>query len=266
MVTLFSVISLGFFLGMRHATDPDHVIAVSTIVDQEPTLKKASLVGIFWGVGHTATIVFFGGIVILFSIVIPPALDMSLELGVAAMLIFLGIINLKGFNQWLRQTFRSSKNKTNTHSDLHHSHHHRHGDYIHSHAHGHEPEAHGHDKDDLPTTWLDKKFGHWKFYRFIRPVIIGVVHGFAGTAALMLMVVPMIQNAYLAMLYLLLFGIGTITGMMLITAAIALPFIYSSEKSPIFNRTNLRMVAGLFSLGFGIFLVYEIGFVRGLFI
>lgn len=264
MVTLFSVISLGFFLGMRHATDPDHVIAVSTIVDREPTVKKAAWVGVFWGIGHTITILLFGGVVILFSIVIPPALDMSLELGVAAMLIFLGLLNLKGFNLWLRNTFgQRQKQKP---SDLHHAHHHRHGDYIHSHPHGHFPDQHGHDKDKVPTTWLDRKLGHLWFYRFMRPVIIGVVHGFAGTAALMLMVVPLIQNSFMALIYLLLFGVGTIIGMMLITSAIALPFVYSSERSVIFSKTNLRMIAGLFSLGFGLFLVYQIGFVEGLFL
>lgn len=264
MVTLFSVISLGFFLGMRHATDADHVIAVTAIIDKEPSVKKAAWVGVFWGVGHTLTIFLFGGIVILFSIVIPPKIGMSLELAVALMLIVLGYLNLRGFKQWLRSMFDS--NRDDKESTLHHAHHHLHGDYIHTHPHGHHPEQHGHDEDKVPTKRLDRWFGNSRFYQYIRPALIGVVHGFAGTAALTLMLIPMIQNASLALVYLLVFGLGTIIGMMLITAAIAVPFVYSEKKSPVFNKQNLRMAAGFLSLGFGLFLFYQIGFVEGLFL
>jgi high-affinity nickel-transport protein len=263
MITLLSVISLGFFLGMRHATDADHIIAVSTIIDKEPSVKKAAWVGVFWGIGHTLTILVFGGIVILFSIVIPPKVGMSLELGVALMLIFLGYLNLRGFKKWLHNTFSSAGRKEE--SKLHHAHHHRHGDYIHNHPHGHHPEQHGHDEEAVPTTKLDRWFGDFRFYQFIRPALIGVVHGFAGTAALTLMLIPMIQDVTLALIYLLVFGVGTIIGMMLITAAIAVPFIYSTKTSPVFNKQNLRMAAGFLSLGFGLFLFYQIGFVDGLF-
>src|SRR5437867_11755151 len=91
MITLLSLISLGFFLGMRHATDPDHVIAVSTIVTRQPTLRAALLIGILWGIGHTLTIVVVGAAIILFSIVIPPRLGLTMEMAVALMLVVLGL-------------------------------------------------------------------------------------------------------------------------------------------------------------------------------
>ena len=228
MITLFSIISLGFFLGMRHATDADHVIAVSTILDRQPSFKKAAWTGIFWGIGHTLTILVFGGVVIIFSIVIPNKLAMSLELVVALMLIALGYWNLKGFKKWVHINFSGRSEKEGR--DFVHTHPHRHGDFIHSHPHEHQPERHGHDEEQVPTTWLDRKFGHLKFYQYIRPVVIGVVHGFAGTAALTLMLIPMIERAWIALVYLLVFGLGTIMGMMLITAAIAVPFIYTKES------------------------------------
>lgn len=248
---------------MRHATDADHVIAISTLVDREPSVKRAAWLGVFWGIGHTLTIAVFGGVVILFSIVIPPKLGMSLEMAVAVMLIILGYLNIKDFRQWLRIRFGNLQKEG---SDLYHTHPHRHGDYIHSHPHGHDPESHGHKEREVPTRFLDRKFGDFQLYSYMRPLLIGVVHGFAGSAALTLMVIPLIQDVVSALIYLLVFGLGTITGMMLITAAIAVPFVYTTGQSMIFSRRNLRIVAGLFSLGFGFFLVYQIGFVEGLFI
>ncbi|PVW14642.1 HoxN/HupN/NixA family nickel/cobalt transporter [Marixanthomonas spongiae] len=264
MTTLFTVIALGFFLGMRHATDPDHVIAVSTILDKEPSLKKASKIGIFWGIGHSFTILVFGGVVILFSIVIPEKLSMGLEMGVAFMLIILGLWNLRGFQKWMNINFGSKANKSN--DGYVHSHPHSHGDYIHTHPHGHNPENHGHKAKDVPTSKLDKKFGHNKIYHNLRPVIIGVIHGFAGTAALTLMIIPLIKSAWMALIYLVIFGLGTIVGMMLITGAIALPFVYGKGKLAIFNTSNLRILAGTASLLFGMYMVYEIGFAQGLFL
>src|SRR5207302_3661217 len=97
MMTLFSFLLLGFFLGMRHATDADHVIAVTTIVSRERTIRHAALIGITWGIGHTLTMLLVGGAIILFGIVIPPRFGLSLELSVGLMLILLGILNLRSF-------------------------------------------------------------------------------------------------------------------------------------------------------------------------
>src|SRR5947209_6096268 len=97
MIAVLSLTLLGFFLGMRHATDADHVIAVSTIVTRQPTIRAALLIGSLWGVGHTLTIVAVGGAIVLFTIVIPPRLGLTMEMAVALMLIVLGMWNLTGF-------------------------------------------------------------------------------------------------------------------------------------------------------------------------
>src|ERR1700690_2735400 len=96
MITLISIIALGFFLGMRHATDPDHVVAVTTIVSRQRSVRAAGLVGAMWGLGHPVTILLVGGAIILFSVVIPPRLGLGMELAVAVMLVVLGAMNLVG--------------------------------------------------------------------------------------------------------------------------------------------------------------------------
>src|SRR4029077_8381770 len=96
MTTLFAILLLGFFLGMRHATDPDHVVAVTTIVSRERTLLHAALIGALWGLGHTLTMLVVVSAIILFKGTIPPRLGLSMELSVGFMLILLGILNLTG--------------------------------------------------------------------------------------------------------------------------------------------------------------------------
>ena len=258
MTTLLSILLLGFFLGMRHATDSDHVVAVTTIVSRQRSVSSAALTGMFWGIGHSVTLLVVGGAVILFGIVIPERLGLGLEFCVALMLILLGLLNL-------RSTLRSLRNiKTRVdHDHHHHEHVHLHGDYVHSHHHGHETESHGHADDAVPPARLDRWFGRLRFYQALRPVVIGVVHGLAGSAAIALLVVPIIHNPVWAMAYLVIFGIGTIAGMMLITAAIALPVTYSTRFE--FLHQHLGTAAGALSLAFGLFLVYQIGFIDGLF-
>ncbi|RIK59066.1 high-affinity nickel-transport family protein [candidate division KSB1 bacterium] len=260
MITLISFMFFGIFLGMRHATDADHVIAVSTIVSRERKMSSAALLGMFWGLGHSLTIFFVGGTIILFGIVIPPRLGLAMEFSVALMLIILGVMNLGGLLRWMRG------NVTATHQHEHsiHDHPHRHGDYVHSHPHRHAPEIHGHDENATPQAWLDRVFGRIGFYQILRPIIIGIVHGLAGSAALALLVLTTIREPLTALAYLLVFGLGTIAGMMLITAALALPFAYSAGRFASANR-HLAMASGVLSLIFGLFLAYRIGFVEGLF-
>jgi ABC-type nickel/cobalt efflux system permease component RcnA len=260
--TFLSVLLLGFFLGMRHATDSDHVIAVATIVSRQRRVGGAALTGVWWGIGHSLTMLVVGGAIILFGLVVPARLGLSLEFCVALMLIFLGLLNLSGF---LRKTRGSiAANRGDAHHALAHEHPHQHGDYVHTHPHGHAPEAHGHRDAQTPAAWLDAHFGGQRFYRAVRPMLIGVVHGLAGSAAVALLVLPIIQNPVWAMAYLGIFGVGTIAGMMLITAAIALPFLWTASRSHGVHRW-MGAATGALSLGFGLFMVYEIGFVQGLF-
>jgi high-affinity nickel-transport protein len=258
MIAVLSLTLFGFFLGMRHATDPDHVIAVSTIVSRQPTIRGALLIGSLWGIGHTLTIVAVGGAIVLFTVVIPPRLGLSMEMAVALMLIVLGMWNLTGFLEQIRR-LRSlglgSAGRIHAHS-------HKHGDYVHSHPSGLGSEQHGHD-EQRPVAWLDRQLGGLGFYQVLRPLLIGLVHGLAGSAAVALLVLALIKNPWWAIAYLVLFGIGTIAGMMLITAAIGAVLAYASARSSRVER-YLRVASGLLSLGFGLFLAYQIGVVDGL--
>jgi high-affinity nickel-transport protein len=259
MVSLLSIIALGFFLGMRHATDPDHVIAVTTIVSRQRSIRRSALIGAFWGLGHTLTILLVGAAIILFKLVIPPRLGLSMELCVALMLIVLGMMNVVSF---LRSAPGADLERGGSSTSTH-SHAHRHGDYIHSHPHRHVPERHGHRPDQTPLAYLDRMFGRVGFYNYIRPLVVGIVHGLAGSAAVALLVLTTIRSSNWAIAYLLVFGIGTIAGMMLITMSIA-STLHLFAGSHRFSR-GLAMASGLLSLAFGIFVAYQIGFVDGFF-
>jgi high-affinity nickel permease len=272
MVNFVSIIALGFFLGMRHATDPDHVIAVSTIVSRERQIAKSAWIGVFWGIGHTLTIFVVGAGIILFGLVIPPRIGLSMELAVGVMLILLGAMNVASFFRGLpgvdsqeRMVPRhgdGTRRKSRSQSQVIHSHAHSHGDYIHSHPHGHGPEAHAHVPEQNPVAWLDRMLAGLKLYRPFRPLIIGIVHGLAGSAAVALLVLATIRDPRLAIAYLLVFGIGTIAGMMLITMSIASSFRLVSGGLK-FSR-GLALASGLISLGFGLVVAYQIVAVNGL--
>ena len=255
MLTFFSIVAVGFFLGMRHATDPDHVIAVTTIVSRQRNLFKAAMTGVFWGIGHTLTIFVVGTIIILFDVVIPARIGLSMEFSVGLMLIVLGIMNVVAF-------VRSARSISPQEAGVVHQHPHTHGDYVHSHAHGHAPEQHSHNQ--TPLTWLDRLFGRIGLYRQVRPFVVGIVHGLAGSAAVALLILTTIRNPHWAMAYLLVFGVGTVGGMMLITMSIASTFNFFGKRNPRFSQ-RLGLASGLVSLAFGVFLAYRIGVANGLF-
>ena len=262
-----AILALGLVLGMRHATDPDHVIAVSTIVARYRKAGSAALIGALWGVGHTLTIFLVGCGIILFRWVIPPRVGLSMEFAVGLMLIVLGLMNLRGFlgsATDAASAVRKSPPENSPHAHPHpHPHAHAHGDYVHSHVHGHEPEQHPHAADRTPVAWLDRHAGDLGSYQLLRPLIVGVVHGLAGSAAVALLVLTTIGDPRWSVLYLLVFGLGTIAGMMLITTAIALPFAYTAGHSARWNQ-GLRLASGLLSLAFGLFIAYQMGIAHGL--
>lgn len=260
MTSLLAICVLGFFLGMRHATDPDHVVAVTTIVSRHRTAAGATMIGALWGVGHTLTILVVGAGIILLGWVIPPRVGLSLELSVGVMLIVLGLMNLTGVLRRITESVTPPAAAPGTA----HAHPHAHGDYVHTHPHGHEPEAHPHAPDQTPLGRMDRRLGGLGVYQAVRPLIVGVVHGLAGSAAVALLVLTTIGNSAWSVLYLLVFGAGTVAGMMLITAGIAWPFAHAGAR---FARVphGLRVASGVVSLVVGLALAYRIGVVDGLF-
>jgi cytochrome c biogenesis protein CcdA len=224
---LLTILTLGFFLGMRHATDSDHVVAVSAIVSREKSVRAASLIGALWGIGHTFTIMLVGGAIILFGIVFPARVGLTMEFSVALMLVVLGAMNVMGFRQDVRE-LRAG------------------------HAHPHQRPIQDEDADK------SSRLGRY------RALIVGTVHGLAGSAAVALFVLSTIRNAAWGILYLFLFGVGTIAGMVLITSALAAPLVYTAHRFSAWNR-HIGWVTGAVSVALGLFLVYQIGFVDGLF-
>jgi high-affinity nickel-transport protein len=205
-MTPLAVLGLGFVLGMRHATDVDHVAAVSAMAGRERTLRGALGLGTLWGMGHTLTVLLVGGAMVLFGVVIPERLGLTLELLVAVMLVALGMLNFSNAPR---------------------------------------PDVH-----KVP---------------FARPIIVGIVHGLAGSAAVALLVLATIRDAYSALAYLVLFGLGTVLGMALLTAAITMPLAAATKRFGSADRYVVRAL-GLVSIAVGVGLAYRVGFVDGLFL
>jgi ABC-type nickel/cobalt efflux system permease component RcnA len=256
MFSFAAILILSFLLGMRHATDPDHVVAITTIVTKQRGIAKAALIGAFWGLGHTFTIFVVGTMIILFQVAIPPRLGLSMEFAVAAMLILLGILNLTGTLRWLQERFTpgtqvSIASTPRSERDL---------------AKTQIVGTSGTPKltGDTPKDAPDGVFRGVGLYNVLRPLVIGIVHGLAGSAAVAFLVMTTIRDSWWAIAYLLLFGVGTIAGMTVITAVIAMPFAFTIKRFSGWNR-GMAVASGLLSLGFGLFLSYQIGVVDGLF-
>lgn len=199
-----TAIMLGALLGLRHATDADHVVAVTAIVSRERSLGRAAWIGALWGIGHTLTLVVVGGAIVTFRLVIPPRVGLGLEFGVALMLILLGFANLRA-------------------------------------------------RDDAPTERTAA-----------RPLLVGLVHGLAGSAAVALLVLATIRGTFEALAYLLVFGLGTIGGMIVVTVLLAAPAMYAGARVVRLQR-GIRLAAGALSIAFGVLLARELIVEGGIF-
>jgi ABC-type nickel/cobalt efflux system permease component RcnA len=231
-VSLLSIVALGFVLGIKHAIEPDHVIAVSTIASQSKKLLRSSLAGVFWGIGHTATLFIVGIILIVMKDKIPEKWAMSLEFLVGIMLVYLGITTLRSF-----------KNK--------HVHKTEHDGEEHKHFHSHKPNGeheHTHQHNNVD---------------YFRSMLIGLVHGLAGSGAMVLLTMSTVKSVWEGAIYILVFGAGTVIGMLFFTTIIGLPFVLSAKKLSL-NITLTRMT-GVISTGYGIYYMYNLGVTEGLF-
>jgi ABC-type nickel/cobalt efflux system permease component RcnA len=238
-ISTISILFFGFVLGLKHAVEADHLAAVSTIVTERKSLLSSIIVGGIWGLGHTISLFAAGVFVLLLDFQISERVEGFLELGVGIMLIFLGL-------NVMRKILRGGTLHFHTHAHGGHTHAHPH---IHEHARSANDEPHSHAE---PHTHHESSLSP-------RPLIIGLVHGLAGSAGLMLIVLPTIQTRYLGLLYIIIFGIGSIGGMMLMSFLVSLPLRLTALR---FSRINalLRCLASLASIGLGLWIVYEKGF------
>nr|AUN37229.1 nickel transporter UreH [uncultured bacterium] len=229
-VATLTLLGFGLLLGLKHAIEADHLAAVSTIVTQRKSVWSASIVGGLWGIGHTISLFVAGLAVIFFHFEIGERAEQTLEFCVAIMLIVLGI-------DAIRRLIKGGQIHVHSHS---------HGEVVHFHPHTHGTET-AHD--------LEKTSGHSHAVSKIgfRPVIVGMIHGLAGSGALMLLVLTTISSPMAGLLYILVFGIGSIMGMMLMSLLLGLPMYLTASRFR-FMDVTLRLGAGAFSLALGVWL------------
>ncbi|MFS0635409.1 urease accessory protein UreH [Mesobacillus foraminis] len=212
-VGLLSILSLGFILGIKHAVEPDHVIAVSTVAGQSKKLSTSALTGVFWGIGHTATLFLAGVSVILLKGEIPEKWAMSLEFLVGIMLVYFGV-----------SAFLSLNNR-------------------------HQGSQSHHVKSpEVP---------------YGKSIFMGFIHGLAGSAAMILLTMSTVSSIWEGVLYIMIFGAGTIIGMLCFTTIIGIPFILSTKNINL--NTGFARLTGLISAVFGFYYMYNLGVTEGLF-
>jgi len=214
---------LGFVLGLRHASDPDHIVAVSTIVARHERPWLSAAVGAVWGLGHSVTIVAVGAAIVLLQLAVPARVGLALELAVGLVLVALGVRNLRDAGE--RRGRR-----------------HGHGHAVAGGAAGSSPAR------ALPA--LARSFG------------VGLVHGLAGSAAVALLALAAMPTPAAAIAYLAVFSLGTVGGMVAISLGLGFPLAFAARRPEL--RRWIVAGSGALSLAFGVWLVYEIGFVQGL--
>ncbi|MBV8773435.1 MAG: high-affinity nickel-transport family protein [Deltaproteobacteria bacterium] len=258
-------ILLGLTLGMRHATDPDHVIAVTAILSRERRFFSAIRIGLVWGFGHSATVLAVGMAIIFFKLKMPARLGLTLEFAVAVVLILLGARAAKESLALLAKKLCISSSKEATIVVHSHSHTHDVRGLTHTHEHVHIHSAPGsenlasHDhliSPGIPETMSGRSIG--------RAFVVGLVHGMAGSAAIALLVTAAIPSPWLASIYMIIFCVGVMIGMILVTAAVGGPFVMLAERLA-GTHQRITRAAGWLSFGFGVFLAYQIGVVEQLF-
>jgi high-affinity nickel-transport protein len=253
---------------MRHATDPDHVIAVTAILSRERRLAAATRIGVIWGLGHTLTVLAVGAAIIIFKLAVPVRLGLAMEFAVAITLILLGLGTVGSLMRRIASRVFGTpppyaKDLTEDLPDelVVHSHIHVHDGAAHRHPHVHGANADFHREHVLASGALPPLAARRPL---LRSFGVGLVHGLAGSAAIALLVLSAIPDPLWATLYLVIFCSGTIIGMGLITTAIATPMIVAARRM---SSLHQRLVtgSGLLSFGFGLFLAYQIGIVDRLF-
>jgi len=238
---MIEILLLGFLLGMRHAMESDHVAAVASLVTKSPSMRESLRLGSMWGLGHTVTLFTFGSAVMLLDQMIPERMAMMLEFIVGIMLVALGIDVIRRF---VRERV--------------HLHAHRHADgTLHFHAHAH---AHAHSDKETHSLSVHKDLGHEHMHagRFpLRALLIGIMHGMAGSAAMIVLTLQTVHSFAMGMIYIALFGLGSIGGMAALSMVIMLPLRHSASR---YTRLHqyLQFGIGAATMILGISMMLEI--------
>jgi hypothetical protein len=232
-VSITAALGLGFVLGLRHALDADHVAAVSALATEERTVLSSCLLGTFWGAGHTLALMAAAVVVVAFKLTIPPEIERGLELVVAAVLVLLG-------GQVLLRCLAGAV----------HTHAHAHGGQVHEHPHTHRPHP--------VQAEVGHRHRHLRLLRLGgRPFLLGIVHGMAGSAALMLLTLAAIPSVVGALVYVLVFGLGSTLGMLVLSGLMGVPLALSASRSRV-AQMLLKVLAGSASLLLGLWIAYEL--------
>ncbi len=210
---------LGFLLGIRHAFEADHLIAVTTMVTENRNALKAALIGTFWGIGHTTTLFLVGLLVLVFKLTITKELSTIFESLVGVMLVLLGI-----------KVLTSIRDTVHVHPHIHQG-----VEHIHLHVHGSDTKSH-------PPHQ--------------RSFLVGALHGIAGSGTLMILILSTIRSLSGGIFYILLFGLGSIIGMTAMSFVVGLPFVFSTGKFVGIDR-YLKSIAGIVSIIFGVYLIWS---------
>ncbi len=225
------ILTLGFALGLRHATDADHIVAVSTLLSDGGGARRGAKIGAFWGAGHLLTIFAIGSVLVLLRVKIPSRVEWVLELMVALVLIALGVSTI----------YRCLTGRF-------HFHQHQHGGREHAHLHFHASQASHEHTGHSP-----------QFSSHRAPLLLGMAHGLAGTAGLALLVLTSIPTRTLGLLYLIVFGLGALAGMaafgLLLGGALSLPMTRATNRMKWLN--GMRLLAGASSGALGVVLVFR---------
>ena len=235
---IWTTLLFGLLMGLRHALEVDHVAAVASLAARSGEARRIVGLGALWGLGHTLTLFTFGMAVLLLDAVIPQRLALSLELAVGVLLVILGG-DIVGRMILARVHF----------------HVHRHADgvrHFHAHSHagerGHDPARHEHvHPQGLP----------------LRALVVGLVHGMAGSAALILLVLQEMDSVLLGLVYMALFALGSVFGMAALSTVIAVPLAYSARRLTLAYNWMQGLI-GLATLALGTKVLYEVAVVKGL--
>ena len=237
------ILLLGLVTGLRHSIEADHVAAVlSVVASNRKNIKRASMLGAIWGLGHTTSLFVAGLVVLLFAVNISDTISDRLEFGVGIMLLFLGVTTFTGWS--IGKVFKGLRRRKSSSSSLSSSHdhiHHHQGNVVHSHRHVHDDE-HGH--------------GH-------KSLIIGMIHGMAGSGALLIIVLSTINSIPLGLAYIAIFGAGSIGGMVGISTLMGIPFVKLSNSPKI--SMALRYAAAITTLAIGAGLIFDLVWIDQIF-